>query len=142
MRAVSSVAERSPPMSAPAQNERSPAPVMTMQRQSFDAAKRSQTSANSAIIARDIALRLGWLSIVTNATCRAASPTFNGTRIFLPALSALSRWVARMTLTRPLTQLDVSSFRYYRFLALLTSTIDPAVAYESALQPYTLRAAL
>ena len=68
--AVSGLALRSPPRSAPEENAFSPAPVNTTQRHSASVSRRSHRAARSASIARVIALRRGWLSIVTSTMCR------------------------------------------------------------------------
>src|SRR2546427_3296339 len=67
--AVSGAAERSPLRSAPAQKARSPAPVRTIARQG-PRSSSSHSRARSVIICRDIALRRGWLSMVTTTTWR------------------------------------------------------------------------
>src|SRR3989442_12498768 len=67
--AVSGAAERSPLMSAPALNARSPAPVRTTQRQ-LPRSSSPHSRARSAIICRDIALRRDWLAMVTITTWR------------------------------------------------------------------------
>src|SRR5262249_22385444 len=68
-RAVLAAALRSPPISAPAENAFSPAPVSTTQRQSASASSRSHNTARSARIARVMALRRGSLAIVTSTMC-------------------------------------------------------------------------
>src|SRR5712691_3249725 len=73
-RAVSGEALRSPLMSAPAQKARAPAPVSTMARQ-LPRSSSSQIRPRSAIIARDIALSRGWLSMVTTITCGPCDST-------------------------------------------------------------------
>ncbi len=55
-------------MSAPTLKARSPAPVSTMQRQSSRSSS-SHSRPSSASIARVMALRRGWLSMVTTTTC-------------------------------------------------------------------------
>ena len=80
MRAVSSLTERSPPISAPAQKPFSPAPVITTQRQSTVLSSRSHSAASSPNMARDMALRLAWLSIVTSVMWRETSRTSSGIR--------------------------------------------------------------
>src|SRR6185503_13068638 len=73
-RAVSAEALRSPPMSAPAQKARAPAPVSTMARQ-LPRSSSSQIRPRSASIARGIALSFGWLSMVTTVTCGPCAST-------------------------------------------------------------------
>src|SRR6516225_8484525 len=70
MRAISGPADRSPLISAPTVKARVPAPVSTMARQLSSRSSSSHSRPSSASIARVIALRRGWLSIVTIATCR------------------------------------------------------------------------
>src|SRR5262245_42071749 len=67
IRAISSRADRSPLMSAPALNARSPAPVSTMQRHG-PRSSSSQSRTRSAIMARVIAFMRAWLSIVSRTT--------------------------------------------------------------------------
>src|SRR5262245_38524113 len=70
MRAISSRADMSPLTSAPALNARSPAPVSTMQRHASSRSSSSQHRPRSASMARVIALRRGWLSMVMTTTWR------------------------------------------------------------------------
>ena len=85
-------------MSAPAANARSPAPVMTMARQSGSASSSSSVRTSSVIVAWSMALRTAGRSMVTSATPGRGSPLTgsvagSSTRMGLAAGVVSGSWV-------------------------------------------------